>query len=267
MSMVASRATKAASSCMSGVRSFDRVAEIYDETRGGLDRGRQYAAELLPRFGTSGLTLEVGIGTGLVAKGLAELGRSVCGVDVAPLMLRQARERIGNRVVAGLAECMPVRTDAFDDAYSVWVLHLVDVDGVLAEVARVLRPGGRYLVSPAVVPEPDPITDTTKAMYEAIHGTLERPDDPDALAKSGEAVGLRLIERRSCASQRFLQSPATEADRIAARSGAALWDLDDDRWEEIVEPAIRALRALPDAAVEIERVALPEVLVFELHGG
>ena len=67
---------------MTGSIPFDRVAGTYDETRGGLDRGRRLArilAELLPERAR---LLEVGVGTGAVAAGLTELGRTVVGVDL-----------------------------------------------------------------------------------------------------------------------------------------------------------------------------------------
>ena len=52
---------------------FDRVADSYDETRGGLERGREGAAVLAGPLPAGGPLLEIGVGTGLVAAGLAEL--------------------------------------------------------------------------------------------------------------------------------------------------------------------------------------------------
>jgi ubiquinone/menaquinone biosynthesis C-methylase UbiE len=138
---------------------FDRVAETYDETRGGEDRGRRFAAELNQFLDPTRPVLEVGVGTGVVAMGLAELGHHVVGIDLSLPMLEAAERRIGPKVIRGDARRLPFADGSFDQAYSVWVLHVVgDVKGVLAEVARVLRPGGKYLVVPAVGERPaDPV--------------------------------------------------------------------------------------------------------------
>lgn len=117
-------------------------------------------------------------------------------------------------------------------------------------------------MAPVAIPEPDPIVEATTPMYEAIHGGAARPDEPDALVAHAVAAGLRLLDVVSCAPQRFLQSPASEAERIESRMGAALWGLDEERWTTIVEPTIRALRALPDADGELERETRPELFVF-----
>src|SRR5262245_19859134 len=118
--------------------SFDRIAERYDETRGGDKRGREIAEEVLPWL-VDGPTLEVGVGTGLVAAALAKRGRHVLGVDLSPAMLARAYTRMGPRVALGDAQALPVATGSLANVYYVWVLHLVgDPAATLAEAARVL---------------------------------------------------------------------------------------------------------------------------------
>lgn len=246
---------------MAGEKSFDRVAEIYDSTRGGERRGRQFATELYPLFERSGPALEVGIGTGVVAKALIELGRPVVGVDVSPLMLSYALDRIGARVAVAAAERLPLRNSSMDNTYAVWVLHLVDVPAVMREVARILRPGGRFVACPVAIPEPDAILEITSAMYEALLDNRERKNDPDRLSAAGEAAGLRVESVFTGKPQTFIESPWAEASRIESKHSAALWDVDDETWERIVAPTITALRELPD--VEMERVSHPKILVFE----
>jgi ubiquinone/menaquinone biosynthesis C-methylase UbiE len=244
-------------------RSFDRVADCYDETRGGEERGQRFAEELEPLFASKGLTLEIGIGTGVVAKGFNGLGRHVVGIDIAPLMLRRAVERIGPRVCVANAECLPVTDESVDDAYSVWVLHLVDVAAVMAEVTRVLRDGGRYVVTPPGEVDPDPISDIIRPMYDVLRGAAGRRDDADRIAAIAEAAGLGVVRSFEGAPQRFTETPAAIATQIETRGGSALWDVDDETWERVVVPAIDALRALPDPDLEIERVSRPRILVLE----
>jgi len=104
--------------------SFDRAAAIYDETRGGEKRGKLCAEALEPQLAISGLTLEIGVGTGLVAAALQAGGRCVVGVDISVQMLQRARSR-KLAVARADALALPFASGSVDAAYSVWVLHLV----------------------------------------------------------------------------------------------------------------------------------------------
>lgn len=239
--------------------SYDRVAHIYDETRGGVERGRRYAREI-DQLLTEGTAVEIGIGTGSVAAGLVELGRRVVGFDIGALMLEHAMARLGPRIARADATCMPFADRSIASMYAVWVLHAVDGSAVMGEVARVLREGGRFVACPTVVPERDVITDVVTPMYEALLGTAPRRDPQELLTGYAEGAGLKLVEARDGAPQRFTGSPGIEAIRLEERQGAALWDIEDETWERVVVPTIRALRALPDE--EIERTSIPRILVF-----
>lgn len=95
--------------------------------------------------------VDVGCGPGAAARVAARRGAKVTGVDPAPVMLGFARRltRDGDAVewVEGRAESLPVPDGA---ATVVWSLatvhHWPDLDGGLAEVQRVLAPGGRFVV-------------------------------------------------------------------------------------------------------------------------
>ena len=76
--------------------SFDRIADRYDESRGGTARGERVAADLVPWL-APGRVLEVGVGTGIVAAALAARGLPVYGVDLSQAMLRRAVDRVGSR--------------------------------------------------------------------------------------------------------------------------------------------------------------------------
>ncbi|MFC7483181.1 class I SAM-dependent methyltransferase [Luedemannella flava] len=128
-----------------GSVSFDPIADRYDETRGGEARGEGVADDLVPWL-PEGRVLEVGVGTGVVAKALRARGLNVVGVDLSPQMARRAVGRLGPRVTLGDAHALPVADASVDAVVMVWVLHLVGgIEGALAEAARVLRPGGRVV--------------------------------------------------------------------------------------------------------------------------
>jgi SAM-dependent methyltransferase len=93
---------------------------------------------LLPRGGRG---VEIGVGTGRFATPLG-----ICwGLDPSPAMQRYAARR-GVNVTSGTAESLPFEEGSFDTVLSVTTICFVDdVQRMLAEARRVLRPGGRLV--------------------------------------------------------------------------------------------------------------------------
>lgn len=86
--------------------------------------------------------LEVGAGTGLIMNGLLGTANKVVGVDISQGMLGKAADR-GLEVVQGSATDLPFKDQQFDLVYSFKVLaHVPAIQQALAEMTRVLRPGG-----------------------------------------------------------------------------------------------------------------------------
>jgi SAM-dependent methyltransferase len=136
-----------------GSVAFDRAAEYYDLTRGLSPEGARKTIELLAgQLDGRGDVLEVGVGTGQIALPLHEAGIRVIGLDLARPMMNKLVEKAGGRsplpLVQADATAMPFRDDAFGGAYLRWVLHLIPAwRTTLAEIARVVRPGGVLLTA------------------------------------------------------------------------------------------------------------------------
>ncbi|MGH3249442.1 MAG: methyltransferase domain-containing protein [Trebonia sp.] len=95
--------------------------------------------------------LDAGCGSGPLSAALRDRGAIVSGFDKSTGMLEVARRRLGPDAdlrVADLASPLPYPDGAFDDVIASLVLHyLEDWTAPLAELRRVLRPGGRLIAS------------------------------------------------------------------------------------------------------------------------
>jgi SAM-dependent methyltransferase len=95
------------------------------------------------------IVLDVGPGEGQVSRAVAtRFGWSVLGCDASWRQLTEARRRGGGPAyVRGLATGLPVEDSSVDAAIACLLLeHVADLESAFAELARVLRPGGRLLV-------------------------------------------------------------------------------------------------------------------------
>ena len=111
----------------------------------------EYEEQILPLLTGwlpgAGTVLDVGCGEGQVARAAADRGLAVVGVDPAWTQVAEATRRGGGpRYLCASATRLPVRAAAIDAAVACLVFeHIEDVDTALDEVARVVRPGGRFL--------------------------------------------------------------------------------------------------------------------------
>jgi ubiquinone/menaquinone biosynthesis C-methylase UbiE len=129
---------------------YDAEAGVYDDTRGGMPRARAAAAAITSLVPVGGTALDVAGGTGIVSAELARLGYSVVVVDLSVGMLTVAATRLPGRVIAAPADRLAVRDGSIDLVSTVWLLHLLPIpiaDRVVAEAARVLRPGGHFVTT------------------------------------------------------------------------------------------------------------------------
>jgi phosphatidylethanolamine/phosphatidyl-N-methylethanolamine N-methyltransferase len=134
-------------------KTYARWAPVYDRTFGVVTQaGRRRAVERLNAQG--GRVLEVGVGTGL-ALPLYGPGVEVTGIDFSEEMLAKARAKVaelGLSRVAALrqmdARALDFPDAAFDGVAAMHILSVVpEPERVMAEIARVLKPGGMVMVT------------------------------------------------------------------------------------------------------------------------
>ncbi len=132
---------------------YDDEAERYDDTRGGQPRAEAAAAAIGSMLPSSRplTVVDVGGGTGIIADALASAGRRFVVLDLSAGMLRRAARRLPGRQVRANAMGMPLRDTSVDVVTCIWLLHLLgsraDMEAVVREAARVLRPGGQFVTT------------------------------------------------------------------------------------------------------------------------
>ena len=161
--------------------SVQQVADAWSQ------RGTDYAESAPHKFGPSlpkllelarplstDVCLDVGTGTGHTAAALAPFVKKVCGLDPAEGMLAAARAAYGHldnlEFVPGTSEDTGFENDAFDIVTARHTLHHhPNIPKTLAELGRVLKPGGRLVIVDEITPD---------ASVEAWYHALEVSRDP-----------------------------------------------------------------------------------------
>jgi SAM-dependent methyltransferase len=133
-----------------GGRHLGGVAALEDRARGASYQGmvRTLLDVIAPAQGDS--ILDVGCGSGALDRMLVPAGIRLTATDLNPFLLREAASLAGDeglgeaiRFMPASAEALPFPDASFDSAFTVTVLEECDADHALAELFRVVRPGGR----------------------------------------------------------------------------------------------------------------------------
>lgn len=170
--------------------------------------------------------LEIGCGAGQCARWLARAGAEVVGLDLSEAQLRHSRvldDRTGTPVpvVAADAAALPFTDGAFDAACSAYgaVPFVADSGQVMREVARVLRPGGRWVFS----------------VTHPIRWCLPDDPGPDGLTVRDSYFDRRpYVESGADGRPLYAEHHRTLGDRVRelAAAGFRLLDLVEPEWPD-----------------------------------
>ena len=235
-------------------RGFSRSADAYDRARP--DYPAAAVAWLEERLGLRpGRTVvDLAAGTGKLTRPLAATGAEVVAIEPVAEM----RARIGDaaaRSLDGTAEAVPL-PDASADAVTVaQAFHWFDGPAALAEIHRVLRPGGAL----ALVWNRRPLEDPVHAAIERIIAPY-RGDAPAHRSGAWRAAFDATTLFGPLEERTFAHSRPHDADALADRVGSTSFvaALDDGPHAEVIA-AVRALAA--EGAVDVPYVC--EVLVCD----
>jgi ubiquinone/menaquinone biosynthesis C-methylase UbiE len=232
---------------------FARSAEAYDRAR------PEYPAEaiawLAARIGLRpGRTvLDLAAGTGKLTRPLAATGAAVVAVE--PVAEMRARIPMPTRALDGTAEAIPLE-DAGVDAVAVGqAFHWFDGPVALAEIHRVLRPGGALALVWNRRPLEDPVHAAIAAIIEPYRGDAPAHRSGSWRAAFEATTLFGPLEERT-----FAHAVRHDADALADRVGSTSFvaALDDDARGEMLAD-VRALAA--HGPVDLPYVC--EVLVCE----
>jgi ubiquinone/menaquinone biosynthesis C-methylase UbiE len=223
--------------------SFDRAAGIYDATRALPDDVAQALTDALIReLSAVGATraLEVGIGTGRIARPLAERGVRVTGVDIAPKMLARLRDQLGPEhappdLVLGDATRLPFADETFAAVIIVHVLHLVSSPAdTLAELRRVLGQGGVFLHPTTDYPGENPFAvayqksnDLLRELGVVRRKRVERGEIHDMLRGLGAS-----LRTETLTEVKEDQTPALSLERTRDRVDSWSWEVPESVFAE-----------------------------------
>jgi demethylmenaquinone methyltransferase/2-methoxy-6-polyprenyl-1,4-benzoquinol methylase len=157
---------------------FDRIASVYDlmnsvMTAGMHQRWRERAVDMCH---SPVRALDVATGTGDLAIALRDRGAEVVGVDFSEKMLEIARRKASDiDFRTGNALALEFADDEFDAAtVGFGARNFDDLDRGIAEMARVVRPGGRVVILEITTPQKPPLSVFFRLWFDAVVPLLGR---------------------------------------------------------------------------------------------
>lgn len=122
---------------------YDACGDLYDRARPGYPEAALDVATRELRIGADAVVLELGAGTGKLTRGLCRRAREVIALEPVEDMRRRLAGAVPQALaLGGAAERIPLAAGCVDAVVVGTAFHWFDGDKALAEIDRVLRPGG-----------------------------------------------------------------------------------------------------------------------------
>lgn len=266
---------------MPELKSFDRVAHCYDETRAMPPHVTVQVIDavesVLREVAAAPWLVEVGIGTGRIAVPLAERAIRVTGIDISTSMMGVLRgKRTDIDLLLAEASHPPLREASFDGVLFVHILHLVpDAEATMRATLPLVRPGG--VVVRGNEHRPDGSLD--EQLGDILQETAREVLGIELQGRRGYARGVSAFEeiltRSGCTMEQrriaMWDVPLTGRqvqDGLLAKTNSGSWQIPDHRLRELhdaLEPRISALMG----GMDVERPAVRtfDLTVARLPGG
>jgi ubiquinone/menaquinone biosynthesis C-methylase UbiE len=181
---------------------------------------REMVRERLAKEGRLGTVAEFGCGTGFYTQVLADRADRVVATDCSPGMLALARGRIGAANVRFQVEdCQrtSLADGAFDTAFLSLVLHFTEPPATVAEMHRILKPGGTLIISnldPQALGGLDRVRSLARIIYQGLRSYRTKP--PKASLKNAlseqELCGLLTSSGFAVVSTETLKDPSRSSN-------------------------------------------------------
>jgi ubiquinone/menaquinone biosynthesis C-methylase UbiE len=238
-----------------GSLSFDRVAGLYDGTRGYPSGVSDAIADGMMRHGPltpGGVALEIGVGTGRIALPLLARGVNITGVDISDRMTERLRAKYDaerearldlpwGRLVTTLADSvrLPFEDASFDAVIAVHVLHLIsEWRKALDEALRTLRPGAPLLLGQDMShgsPNSHPLQDEWVNIVRSLGFEPKRLGAPAFADILAEMRGRGLVvEEWTIAKWKATHTAAESFAYIAKQIWSLTWQVPEDIFAESV---------------------------------
>lgn len=172
---------------------FDELAEVYDQTTEWRQDEELLASLQRPLEQNPARILDIGTGTGLASAWYAEQGHHVVGIDISPMMLRKAAERL-TLTLLGEATQLPFLDDYFDLIIIRQSLHYVDARRLLDEAGRTLMRNGLLVISAIICPN-----EKSKTLWQEFKSATQplrlRVFTENDLGEIAQNAGFNIFER------------------------------------------------------------------------
>ncbi|MEV6794375.1 class I SAM-dependent methyltransferase [Streptomyces sp. NPDC051320] len=209
---------------------YEAEAAVYDATRGGTPRAEAAAEAVLTLVPAGARTLlDIACGTGIVTERLVRPGLRTVGADAAHGMARKAVARMAGAIVLADVRRLPLPDASVDAVGAIWLLHMLPQPWtVVAEAARVLRPGGVFITTVDKDEGHDVGSDIDAVL--APHRSRNPSDRADLIERYAAGHGMRPVGEASFTGYGQGRTPSATAEdvllgryasRLAVRGAAA----------------------------------------------